>query len=210
MSQGKLISFEGIDGSGKSTQARLLVERLRARRVECQLLREPGGTPLGEAVRSILLKGRSDSLEQIEFDSIAETLLFGAARAELVKQVIEPALELGEVLILDRFTDSTVAYQGFGRGVDGELIRIVNERAIGAIRLDLTFLIDIDPVTALGRHQRAHDRMEREGVEFMTRVREGYLDIARREPERVIVIDGSRTVEAISKEIDRHFSECDK
>jgi dTMP kinase len=195
VASGKLITFEGIDGSGKSTQARLLCEHLRKEGLAVSLFREPGGTVTGEAVREKLLHQLS------EMEPEAETLLFGSARHALVEERIRPALMAGEIVILDRYIDSTIAYQGYGRGVNLDFIDDVNENATKGLLPDLTFLIDIDPVVALSRHQRIHDRMEREGVEFMQRVRQGYIHLAGSFPNRIRVFDGTKPMEEIEMAI---------
>ncbi len=195
MPNGKLITFEGIDGSGKSTQAKILYERLLEEHHDCELFREPGGTPLGEQVRVILLN------QPEKIGIIAELLLFSAARAELVRLVIEPMLERGCIVLLDRFTDSTTAYQGYGRGIDLELVKSVNDAATQGIKPDLTFLFDVTAEDGLRRHDRHHDRIEQEGVQFMEKVRQGYLTVAKGDPARVVVVDGGREVEDLTIEV---------
>lgn len=221
--RGKLVTFEGIDGSGKSTQAQILRDKLTAEGREVRLLREPGGTELGDLVRSILLRedlpdkgampgednslrlarsmaGWSSSLSDI--GRVAEFLLFSAARAELVRQVLEPLLQRDAVVILDRFTDSSVAYQGYGRGVDRVFIDSVNNKATGGLKPDLTLLLDIDPTLATVRIKRGLDRMEVEGTPFLERVREGYLKLAAAEPGRIRLINGTQSVEVVSGQIE--------
>jgi len=193
MTNGKLITFEGIDGSGKSTQAKILYERLRAEGINCALFREPGGTPLGEQVRNILLN------QPEKMGSIAEMLLFSSARAELVRQILKPLLVKGCIVILDRFTDSTTAYQGFGRGIDLQLIETVNNAATQGFKPILTFLFDITADEGLLRHDRNHDRIEQEGAAFMEKVRQGYLDVATKATERIVVLDGTKKVEELSE-----------
>ncbi len=195
MPNGKLITCEGIDGSGKSTQAKLLTERLRASGKDCALFREPGGTPLGEQVRKILLD------QPDKMGAMAEMLLFSAARAELVRQIIKPALAQGCIVILDRFTDSTTAYQGYGRGLDLALIETVNRASMQGVEPAVTFLFDIAADEALNRHRRTHDRMEQEGVAFMEKVRRGYLSVAESYPGRIAVLDGTKAIEALAEEV---------
>lgn len=195
MPAGRLITFEGIDGSGKSTQANLLYERLRREGISCAIFREPGGTQLGEQIRSILL----DQHQHI--GSFAELMLFSAARTELVRQIIRPLLARGCFVILDRFIDSTTAYQGYGRGIDLNLIESINRQATEGLHPDLTFLIDMETDKALNRLQRSFDRMEQEGISFLSRVREGYLLIAEADSRRFRVLNGSLTVEQLSIEV---------
>jgi len=203
---GVLITFEGIDGSGKTTQARLFHQHLRARKVNCALYREPGGTPFGESVRRLLLNEGGREGKGQDFGPMAETMLFLAARAELMRQIVLPLLTKGSVVILDRFTDSTLAYQGYGRGLDVELLKRMNDAVTGGRSPDLTILVDLDPETALARHRRSHDRMELEGLEFMRRVREGYLAIAEAESERVMVLDGSRKETEIAADVNERVN----
>ncbi len=192
-----IISFEGIEGSGKTTQARLLAGYLRDRGYDVLETAEPGGTRIGEKIRRLLLE------PQNHMEPLAELLLYYSSRAQLVKEVIEPAIRRGTVVITDRFTDSTVAYQGYARGIDLRIINTLNEIVVPGIRPSLTFLLDIDVKEGLrrNRHARKEDRFELEAVEFHNRVRRGFLDIAGREPERVKVIDASRTPAEVGLEI---------
>jgi dTMP kinase len=176
------ISLEGIDGSGKTTQARLLA---RALGEEVRLVREPGGTETGERIRELL----KDPL--LELDPMAELLLFCAARAELVAQVITPARDRGREVICDRFSDSSVAYQGVARGLGVERVEEICDLATGGVWPDLTILLRIDPDRAAERiGRRRFDRFEVEGIDLQRRVAEGYDEVARRHPERIRVIDG--------------------
>ncbi|NLY49493.1 MAG: dTMP kinase, partial [Firmicutes bacterium] len=161
------ITVEGIDGCGKSTQLRLLAAFLEQRGIEAVLTREPGGTKLGERVRQLLLTPTQDPMTQT-----AELLLYAAARAELVAKVIRPALARDKVVLCDRFSDSTVAYQVWGRGLDAAWVETVLLGATGGLKPDLTLLFDLPPELALKRSART-DRLEQEGVEFFTRVRNG-------------------------------------
>ncbi len=194
--RGILISFEGIDGSGKSTQARLLFEHLRKQRRKVLFLREPGGTAVSEAVRAILLDTRHKRLS-----GRAELLLFLAARAQLVDQVIIPALRAGTIVVTDRFSDSTFAYQIFGRGLPAQIVRRVNAFAADQIRPDLTFLVDLEVSAARGRLKQTKDRMEASAVRFHQAVRRGFLAIAKAEPRRVKVLDGRLSPEAVFESV---------
>ncbi len=182
-----LITFEGIDGCGKTTQLDLLRSWLKEQGKEAIITREPGGTVLGEKIRSLLL-----STEEGPKTAMAELLLYLAARAELVETVIVPALNAGEIVIADRFSDSTWAYQVYGRELRNPWITALLTGAIGGLKPDLTLLFDLTPSVALERIDR-NDRMEREGVGFFGRVREGYLALAQKEPDRIRVIDAQRT-----------------
>ena len=189
------IVFEGGDGSGKSTQARNLSQRLRRRSIPVLLTREPGGTPSGESIRR-LLKG------QRNFRPMSELLLFEAARAQLVESVIRPGLDGGTAVICDRYTASTVAYQGHGRGLDLALIQQLNETATGGLVPDLTVLLDLSPLVGLSRRGAAgSDPFESAPQEFQSKVREGYLAQAAEAPERWLVLDGSRPQSELSREI---------
>ena len=189
------IVFEGGDGSGKSTQARNLSQRLRRRSIPVLLTREPGGTPSGESIRR-LLKG------QHSLRPMSELLLFEAARAQLVESVIRPGLDGGTAVICDRYTASTVAYQGHGRGLDLALIQQLNEMATGGLVPDLTVLLDLSPLVGLSRRGAAgSDPFESAPQEFQSKVREGYLAQAAEAPERWLVLDGSRPQSELSREI---------
>lgn len=177
------ITFEGGEGSGKSTQAGVLYRRLLKMGIPALLTHEPGGTPLGKQLRR-WLKGEG------EIDPQTELLLFNASRAQLVSRVIRPALEKGTVVICDRFADSTTVYQGYGRGLDFALIEAVNNIATQGLRPDLTVLLDVTVEQGLDR-KSLRDRFEREEAAFHQRVRQGYLEMAKREPGRWLVIDAS-------------------
>lgn len=199
MGRGKLITFEGIDGCGKSTQMRLLEQYLLERGVDVISTREPGGTELGRKIRSALLDGGKGSVEPL-----AELLLYAADRAHHVRRVIIPALDEGRVVLSDRFYDATTVYQGYARGFDLALVNQLNELATGGLKPDLTLLFDLDVETGLKRtRKRADDasgaarpdRLDQEPLEFHKRVRAAYLEIAAREPERFRVIPASGSVE---------------
>jgi dTMP kinase len=203
---GTFVTFEGVDGSGKSTQTGLLAESLRGKGYSVTTSREPGGTPVAERVREILL---DPSIENMAWST--EVLLYLASRAEHVARVLRPALERGEVVICDRFLDSTLAYQAFGRdGGDTDLpgalaaIRGANDLGTGGIGPELTFLLDLDPQQGLTRSVdagRAPDRLEGEGIFFLERVRKGFLHLAVAEPDRILVIDGSSAASEIAEEV---------
>ncbi len=195
------LTFEGLDFSGKTTQARLLVEKLKATQPAAvvHFLREPGGTEISERIREILLDNRCR-----EMTDLAEMLLFSASRTQLVSEVIRPALLRGEIIVCDRFFDSTTAYQGHGRGVDLDAIGKINRTATLGVTPDLTVLIDIPVEEIEQRKLRAglhFDRMEASGREFYERVREGYVHIAGNEPGRFVVVDGMLPVNEVAREI---------
>ena len=193
-----LITFEGIDGCGKSTQAALLAERLRKEHIEVLLLREPGGTELSEQVRSILLNKEFTHPLTAE----AELLLFAASRAQLVHDVILPALSRMAIVILDRFTDSTVAYQGFGRGVPLSHISHINTLAAAELEPDLTFLLDIPLELALKRRKGSkNDRIESESEIFYGHVLQGYMYQANLHSDRINVLNGEDSIENIHHNI---------
>ena len=197
LQRGAFITFEGGEGSGKSTQLHLLASRLESAGLPVRILREPGGTPVGEAVRALLLDPEHTGL-----DAIAELLLYEASRAQLVAEVIEPALESGEIVLCDRFCDSTVAYQGFGRGLPLADVTALNAIATGGLAPDRTVLLDIDPELGLSR-ATAHgaDRLESEDIAFHRRVREGFLSVATAEPLRVRVVDASGDAETVASRV---------
>lgn len=193
-----LITFEGIDGCGKSTQAALLAERLKKEHIEILLLREPGGTELSEQVRNILLNKEFTHPLTAE----AELLLFAASRAQLVHEVIVPALDRGAIVILDRFTDSTVAYQGFGRGVPLSHISHINTLASAELEPDLTFLLDIPLELALKRRKGSkNDRIESESEIFYAHVLQGYMHQANLHTDRINVLNGEDSIEEIHRNI---------
>ncbi|MDP2182638.1 MAG: dTMP kinase [Actinomycetota bacterium] len=189
--RGVLITLEGGEGCGKSTQLRLLSDRLRAAGFTVTIVREPGGTAVGEAVRSILLDRDHEGL-----DYLAELLLYEASRAQLVAQVIRPALASAGIVICDRFADSSTAYQGYGRDLPLDEVRALNRAATGGLVPDLTIVLDVPPEVGLARASRESqpDRLEAESVAFHERVREGFLEIAAAEPERTVVVDASGSV----------------
>jgi dTMP kinase len=197
--RGALITFEGGEGSGKSTQIRMLARRLEAAGLTVRILREPGGTEAGEAIREIVLH-----MHDLGLDARAELLLYEASRAQLVADVIEPALEAGEIVLCDRFFDSSTAYQGHGRGLPAEEVARLNVAATGGLLPDRTLVLDIDPVLGVSRATShvAADRIEGEDLAFHERVREGFLAIARNEPERVRVLDASGTTEQVADRIE--------
>ena len=197
MIAGKLITFEGIDGSGKSTQIQLLEAEFEKLGISYKTFREPGGTKLSEKIRTILL-----DKENIELYSNAESLLFAAARAQLTAEQIKPAITKGEFVICDRFTDSTIAYQGYGRGLNINKLELMNAIATDGLIPDVTFILDIDPQKATERLKTVNpDRMEATGIDFFKKIREGYCQIREQNQSRCIVIDGEKPQKDISKEI---------
>lgn len=197
---GLLLTLEGIEGSGKSTQAAALAAALRASGYRVDLTREPGGTPLAEKIRSLVL---SSDLGPVH--PACELLLFMAARAQHVAERIRPALESGQVVICDRFTDATLAYQGGGRSVPEDLLKRLNELSTGGLKPDRTYLLDVEVGTGLARAAErpgwGRDRMEREGAAFFQAVRERYLELASAEPERIRILRGTDSRESLSRQI---------
>jgi len=191
---GKLIVFEGIDASGKSTQARLLAERLSALGIPVVSTREPGGTPIAEVIREVLLKN-----EHSEMLPLSELLLFIVSRTQNTHEVIAPALRTGKTVVASRYRMSSLAYQGYGRGIDLELVRRLNEAATGGQKADVTFLVDLPVGMALARKKDA-DRIEDESLGFHQRVRDGFLELAR-EDESVRVLDGCQSPERIAEDV---------
>jgi dTMP kinase len=193
------ITFEGSEGSGKSTQVQRLTARLERSGVPYLVTREPGGTPIGETIRELLQFASHNSGMTPE----AELLLFEASRSQLVREIIKPALERGMCVIADRFFDSTTVYQGAARKLGRETVERLNIFVIGDCIPNVTFVLDVDATTAKSRMQkpRRPDRMEQEPEEFYQRVREAYRDLAAREPVRVVLINGSRNPDEVEKEI---------
>lgn len=202
--EGRFITFEGIEGSGKSTQIILLANYLKSGGKEVMLTREPGGTPIGDQVRKILLNPENTAL-----NPAAELLLYAASRAQHLYEVISPALAAGKIVLCDRFSDATLAYQGYGRGLSQEMIGELDRIVTAGIRPDLTILLDIDAGEGVTRaHKRnaccgleAESRFENEKIAFHERVRQGYLALAGREPDRVRIVDASLSMDSIQATI---------
>lgn len=202
MSKGLFITVEGVDGCGKTTQIKLMEKYLRGKGINVVLAREPGGTNISEAIRSIILDAR-----YTEMSYITEMLLYASARAQLVAQVIKPALNEGNVVICDRFIDSSYVYQGFGRGIDLKTIEEVNKVAMDGVEPDITFLFDLNPEVALKRRIAVSeaDRMEKENIEFHNKVYSGYLKLAEMFPERIRVINSEGTIDDIFIKVKTHL-----
>ena len=203
MSRGLFISFEGTDGSGKTTQYRLFAEYLVSLGYEVVTTREPGGTPISEKIRGIILDP-----ENTEMDDMTEALLFAAGRAQHVAQLIRPSVEAGKIVLCDRFMDSSIAYQGYARGL-GDCVRIINEYAVAGMQPDLTFLLDLPPQAGRARNVKAGkaDRLEKQAMEFHRKVYEGYKKLAEIYPDRFIVIDADGSIEEVQARIRREFLE---
>ena len=197
---GRFITLEGPEGAGKTVLARRLAEALGGRGHTVRLTREPGGTPLGERVRALLLERSSGDLA---IDPRADALLFNAARAQLVAEVIRPALESGEVVLCARFADSTLAYQGYGAGLPIDQLRAIADAATGGLTPDLTILLDVDPEVGLRRKAPgARNRFEASfDLDFHRRVRAGFLELAEQEPERWRVVDSTRHVDRVFDDV---------
>ncbi|MFI3301269.1 MAG: dTMP kinase [Candidatus Gastranaerophilales bacterium] len=195
MKKGMFITFEGADGCGKTTQLKLLAEYLVQKGYDVVITREPGAVGLGEKIREILLNYEG------EVSSRAEAFLFLADRSQHIDNLIKPSINQGKIVLCDRHTDSTVAYQGYGRGQDLERIRLLNEIAVDNVVPDLTFVFDIDVETSMSRVGNEKDRMESAGVEFHNRVRDGYLKIASENTRRIRVLNSARCIEDINKEV---------
>jgi dTMP kinase len=202
--RGLFVTLEGPEGSGKSTQARLLAEYLKSCGEDVLLTREPGGTVIGDQIREIL-----HSLANTAMAPAAELLLYSAARAQIVAEVIRPALEADKIVLSDRYSDSTVAYQGYGRQLDLELVKRITEFATGGLKPDLTFYIDVTVDQGLQRRKEGHtrgeewNRMDSLSREFYDRVRAGYLEMMREEPGRWAQIDGSEEIDLVQDELRR-------
>lgn len=207
---GFFITFEGIEGCGKTTQIGMLAERLRSLGHDPVVTREPGGCPISDQIRSVLLNGANRTMAPL-----TELLLYAAARAQHVAEVISPALESGKIVICDRFTDATMAYQSFARGLDMELVERLNLLARGDIRPDLTMLFDcpvevglsraVSPLDSTGIRE---DRFELESLAFHHRVREGYAEMARKEPDRIRVIHADRRIDEVAEDVFRLVAGC--
>ena len=201
--RGAFVTLEGIDGCGKTTQAARLAESLRARGRSVVALREPGGTQISEKIRALLLDPAN-----AEMADECELLLYEAARAQLVRQVIEPALAAGSVVVCDRFYDSTYAYQAGARGLDERLVRRANELGSCGVTPDVTLVLDIDPQVAFGRLATdALDRLEEEGLGFQRRVREVYLRLAGHEPYRVCVVDATGDADEVAARVEERLAD---
>ena len=196
--KGLFLSLEGIEGTGKSTQARLLAAYLKTRGYRVVQTAEPGGTPISLKIRELLL-----SHDSREMDPITELLLYNAARVQHIREVIAPALTRGDIAISDRFSDSTLAYQGYGRRIDRQVIDALDAVATGCMRPDLTLVLDVDVETGLRRNKemKKNDRLELEDVAFHQRVRRGFHEIAAAEPERIRIISCSDSIEAVHEAV---------
>jgi len=199
MAQGLFITFEGADGCGKTTQLNLLRDYLVKKGYDVLVTREPGAKGLGEKVREILLNYDGEVSDR------CESFLFLADRAQHIDIIVNPAIRQGKIVLCDRHTDSTVAYQGYGRGLDIERIKMLNELATQGTTPDLTFVFDVDIETSMARVGGEKDRMESAGEEFFNRVRQGYLKIAEQEPERVKVIDATKPIDEVFEQVKRLF-----
>lgn len=195
------ITFEGPDGSGKTTQARLLAEFLRARGYVVELTREPGGTEIGEQIRNVILSTHNRAMRDE-----TEVLLFSAARAQIVAELIRPALAAGKIVLCDRYYDSTFAYQGYGLGLDLDALRAITRFATGGLVPDVTFYVDVPAEIGLARRQRgATNRLDQKDIEYHARVRKGYLELARAEPARFVIVDGTRAIAQVQQDIRAHL-----
>jgi len=205
--KGLFISFEGIEGTGKTIQSKLLYEHFKKTGYTVILTEEPGGTRIGLKIRDVLL-----SVENKEITPVTELLLYNASRAQHLKELILPALNEGGIVITDRFSDSTVAYQGYGRGIDLKLIDSLERMVTEGLKPDITLLLDLDVETGLLRNKGINktDRLELEDIEFHKRVMDGYRQIAAREPERIKLIDGSGSIEEIQRKIIDIVTSCIK
>jgi dTMP kinase len=194
---GYFITFEGSEGCGKTTQIEALAKALEAQGKTVLITREPGGTLIGEKIRNLL----QDPGHENEISDMAELLLFSASRAELIASRIQPALKRGEIVICDRFYDSTYVYQGLGRAIDMEIVEQLNQITVGTLKPDLTILLDLDAKVGIERAKSRQsgelDRIENESLAFFEAVRNGYLELAKKEPERFKTIDGLLSVDAI-------------
>ncbi|MCB0164942.1 MAG: dTMP kinase [Anaerolineae bacterium] len=203
------ITFEGPDGSGKSTQIQLTAQFLADLGYDVLTTREPGGTPIGDQIRAVL-----HNVTNTAMCAPAEVLLYSASRAQLVHEVIVPHLKLGGAVVCDRYADSTFAYQGYGRGLEAEMLRLITQFATQNLKPNLTIYLDLDPAQGLKRKQNANsagagewNRMDRLELDFHQRVRTGYLEMAQSEPERWLVIDAADSIEAVNQTIRRRLEQ---
>ncbi|PKK92089.1 MAG: dTMP kinase [Candidatus Wallbacteria bacterium HGW-Wallbacteria-1] len=201
MNRGLFITFEGPEGSGKSTQSKKVQERIAARGIQTRWTREPGGTPLGDKIRSILIDPENGGMADL-----TEVLLLAAGRNEHVDKVIAPGVEEGKVIVCDRFADSTLAYQGYGRGVSMDHLRYLHGMVTKGLAPDLTILVDIESERGLARVKsrgevQGGDRIEREEIDFHRRLRSGYLEMAGNYPERYEIVDGDRSLDEVFEDI---------
>lgn len=195
----RFLTLEGIEGSGKTTQLSNIIQWLEGRGLPAFATREPGGTELADRIRTLLVENHSEALEPA-----AELLLYNAARIQHLRERVHPALEDGKIVVCDRFTDATVAYQAYGRGLPLNTVEEINRLATGGLTPDLTFLFDLEPAHGIGRSIKRiqetgspEDRFEQEDLSFHERVRSGYLEMAKREPDRIVVIDANRPAEEV-------------
>ncbi len=195
MQKGLFITFEGADGCGKSTQMKLLKEYLLNKGYEIVETREPGGKGLGERIRDILLNYDG------EVSNRCESFLFLADRAQNIDVIVKPAIQQGKIVLCDRHTDSSVAYQGYGRGLNIDEINRLNNLSTGGLKPDLTYVFDVDIETSMQRVGTEKDRMESSGKEFFNKVRNGYLELAKQEPERIKVIDSTKPIEDVFADV---------
>lgn len=195
MMQGLFITFEGPDGCGKTTQMKLLAEYFEKKGKEVVLTREPGGKGLGEKVREILLNYDGEVSDR------CESFLFLADRAQNIDIIVNPAVKEGKIVLCDRHIDSTVAYQGYGRGLNIDRINMLNNLATNGKKPDLTLVFDVDVETSMKRVGKEKDRMESAGIDFHNRVRKGYLELAKHEPKRIKVLDATKSIEEIHKDV---------
>lgn len=197
--RGFFITFEGLEGAGKTTQTRMLFQKLTKEGYPCVLTSEPGGSELGDAIKKILI-----DVKYNDMTPLSELFLFAAARAQHVEKLIRPSLEEGKIIICDRYTDASLAYQCFGRGLPENLVRETNSRASWNVRPDLTFFLDVEPALGLTRIynriqelEKPADRIEKENLDFFYKVREGYLTTSRDEPKRFRILDGSSEIDDV-------------
>lgn len=190
------VTFDGVDGAGKTTQIEMFVEWLRSRGHQVVVCRDPGSTPLGNELRKILLHG-----DELHIDGRAEMFLYMAARAQLVSEVIRPAIAAGQIVVSDRFLLANIVYQGYAGGLGPDLVRSVGEQAVAGVRPDLTLVLDMPAEAASARIDRKLDRMESKGLVYLRAVREGFLAESRRDPARLVLVDASGAREDVHAQI---------